>query len=576
MNQNWTATDALGRVLPNYMEVGAPKDNRYVGIFYFMTHNNPDAPGPFNVTEILKKNYKNPQWGKGSHYWAEPEIGYYLSHEDWAIRRHAYQLVDAGVDVIFFDVTNDKTYTDTYLKICEVFAKMRNVGERTPYISFLGSEISVNRLWGEFYSKMLYKDLWFYWKGKPLLLYGQHETPRRKKVNDIIFSEEIQAFFNLKQSWAWTSLPWYDKNGKDEWPWIAHFPQAVAWHKNPNEKEMMPVAVAQHPLSNIGRSFHNFHQPQTNEFDVTADTAKGLFFQEQWNRALAVDPELIFVTGWNEWSAGRQVMGKNISEELQKWNFYPGAHLGKVGEELKEGDVYFIDQYNQEYSRDIEPMKGGHTDNYYYQLMANIRRYKGMPQPTVSGEKRNIDISGSFEQWKAIETKYFDHIGDTAHRKSQKQGAAGPYIQTTGRNDIIEAKVAHDSEHVFFFVKTKEAITIPENQNWMLLCIDSDRNKTTGWQGYEYIINHEVLGNRTSTLKKWHPRKGWKSIAKLPFNTQGKQLMLSIPKTLIACKGILDFDFHWVDNPSGLKSIDDFFEAGDNAPSRRANYTYSE
>ncbi|RKN78656.1 hypothetical protein [Ulvibacterium marinum] len=566
----------MGRALPEYNEVGPPKENRYVGMFYFITHNDPNALGPFNVTEILKNTTDKPQWGNGTHYWGEPEIGYYLNHEDWAIRRHAYQLVDAGVDVIILDVTNNKTFPDTYLKICEVFSKMRKDGERTPYISFLGSEISVNKLWGEFYSKGLYKDLWFYWKGKPLLLYGQHEMPERNKVNDIIFSDEVKVFFNLKQSWAWTSLPWYDQKGKDEWPWIDHFPQAIAWHENPIEKEMMPVAVAQHPLSNIGRSFHNFHQPKTNEYDVTPNTTKGLFFQEQWNRAIEMDPEFVFVTGWNEWSAGRQLMGKNISEELQKWNFYPGAHLGKVGKELKEDDVYFIDQYNQEYSRDIEPMKGGHTDNYYYQLMANVRRFKGMPKPVISDEKRSIDISGSFDQWSAIETTYYDHIGDTSHRNSQKQGMAGPYVNTNGRNDIIETKVGRNADYIFFFVRTKDALTTSENKNWMLLFIDSDKNSATGWQGYDYVINHKILGNGTSTIKKWYSKKGWKVLAEIPYSIEENQLMLSIPRDLIAQKGVLNFDFHWVDNPSKLESIYDFFNAGDNAPSRRANYNYSE
>ena len=575
-NQNWLAMDALGRELPEYAAVGPPKENRYVGMFYFLTHNNTNSSGPFNVMEILKKNPKNPQWGSGSHYWGEPEIGYYLNHEAWAIRRHAFQLVDAGVDVIILDVTNNKTYRDTYLKICEVFSKMREEGESTPYIAFLGSEISVNTLWEEFYSKRLYKDLWFYWKGKPLLLYGQHEMPERNKVNDIKFSEEINSFFNLKQSWAWTSLPWYDQKGKDEWPWVDHFPQAVAWQEHPKENEMMPVAVAQHPLSNIGRSFHNFRQPETNEFDVTPYTDKGLFFQEQWDRALEVDPEFVFVTGWNEWSAGRQQMGKNISKELQQWSFYPGAHLGKVGKELKEGDVYFIDQYNQEYSRDIEPMKDGHTDNYYYQLVANVRRFKGVEKPIESGMKRTIDITGSFDQWKMVTTTYSDNTGDIEHRSSLKQGSAGPYVNTNGRNDLLESKVARDDEHVYFYIRTKGNISKPENGNWMLLLIDSDQDKVTGWEGYDFLINHDGIENGTTTIKKSHPRKGWKKNLELSIKLDGNQMMIAVPRGLLEVNGTLNFDFHLLDNAIKLDSIHDFFNAGDNAPNRRANYNYSE
>ena len=79
-------------------------------MFYFINHKYPVKSGPFNVTEILKENPKNPKWGRGSHYWGEPEIGYYFNNEAWAIRRHANQLSDAGIDVIIMDVTNNNTY----------------------------------------------------------------------------------------------------------------------------------------------------------------------------------------------------------------------------------------------------------------------------------------------------------------------------------------------------------------------------------------------------------------------------------------------------------------------------------
>src|SRR5271166_2777688 len=48
------------------------------------------------------------------------------------------------------------------------------------------------------------------------------------------------------------------------------------------------------------------------------------------------------------------------------------------------GPVTFVDEFDAEFSRDIEPMKGAHGDNYYYQLVANIRRFKGArPVPVV-------------------------------------------------------------------------------------------------------------------------------------------------------------------------------------------------
>lgn len=303
-SDTWTATDALGRALPGFDECGPRKGNRVVGMFYFVTHNNNGAKqGPFDVTKILAADPEHPKWGGGTHYWGEPEAGYYIMKDEWIIRRHARQLCDAGVDLIVLDNTNDHIYEDVFCFIADVFRRMRAEGEPTPQIACLASQKSVELLWDKIYSRGLYADLWFRWKGKPLLLFGQHVTGNRQQVNDVRFPKAITDFFTIRQSWAWTTLRWYD-DGHDEWPWVDHYPQSVGWSESPDRAEYVPVAVAEHPLSNIGRSFHDGVQPETDRYDVTPDTDKGLYFAEQWSRALEVDPEFVFVTGWNEWTAG--------------------------------------------------------------------------------------------------------------------------------------------------------------------------------------------------------------------------------------------------------------------------------
>jgi len=225
----------------------------------------------------------------------------------------------------------------------------------------------------------------------------------------------------------------------------------------------------------IGRSFHDGVQPAANEYDVTEDTDKGLYFEQQWQRALEVDPEFVFVTGWNEWTAGQMTRRiEDYAEEMARWDFFPGADCGKCGRKVEMGESYFIDQYNQEFSRDIEPMKGGHGDNYYYQLMANVRRYKGVEKPEPAGEPFTIDIDGGFDQWTAMRKTYYDHRGDTYHRDSPGNFSAGPYVDTTGRNDIVESKVARDDKYVYFYAKTADKLTPCTDPFWMLLFIDAD------------------------------------------------------------------------------------------------------
>ena len=574
-SDTWTATDALGRALPGFDECGPRKGNRVVGMFYFVTHNNNGAKqGPFDVTKILAADPEHPKWGGGTHYWGEPEAGYYIMKDEWIVRRHARQLCDAGVDLIVLDNTNDHIYEDVFRFIADVFRRMRAEGEPTPQIACLASQKSVELLWDKIYSRGLYADLWFRWKGKPLLLFGQHVTGNRQQVNDVRFPKAITDFFTIRQSWAWTTLRWYD-DGHDEWPWVDHYPPSVGWSESPDRAEYVPVAVAEHPLSNIGRSFHDGVQPETDRYDVTPDTDKGLYFAEQWSRALEVDPEFVFVTGWNEWTAGQMTRRhEDYDEEMRQWDFFPGANCGKGGRKIEMGESYFIDQYNQEYSRDIEPMKGGHGDNYYYQLMAAVRRYKGVAEPVAAGPERTIDLNGGFDQWKQVESSYFDHVGDTYHRDSPGNFAAGPYVNRTGRNDIVESKVARDDRFVYFYVRTADPLTPHTDPLWMLLFIDADGDHSTGWEGYDLLVNESLHDGRRTGVRTYG-RDDWGKPAMIDYRYEGNELMVAVPRKFFG-SGKLSFDFHWADGIQKLGDIDEFLLNGDQAPSRRANYHFEE
>ena len=90
-----------------------------------------------------------------------------------------------------------------------------------------------------------------------------------------------------------------------------------------------------------GRSFS-----VRNGFDPRPDGyLYGWNFSEQWDRAYELDPELVFVTGWNEYTAG-------IWLPQHGW----------------QGDPFsFVDQFDWDHSRDIEPNKGwGDKGDVYY------------------------------------------------------------------------------------------------------------------------------------------------------------------------------------------------------------------
>jgi hypothetical protein len=548
-SDTWVATDALGRKLPTYEECGPPRPGKTVAIFYFVWLGAHENEGPYDITKILAANPNNPQWGpKGAfHHWGEPEVGYYLSNDTWVIRRHVEMLNDAGIDLLVLDATNAFTYHDNYMLLCRVLEKVKAIEGKCPKIAFMCNSRSVEtvtKLYNEFYSKCYYPSVWFRWQGKPLMLSSDDGLP-----------QHIRDFFTFRQSWAWSHPNGWFKDGKDKWPWLDNYPQAYGWHE-PGQPEEISVCVAQHPTSYIGRSFHNGRQPGPNELR----TAEGLCFAEQWRRALEVDPEVIFITGWNEWVAQRYISnGEN-------W---------MLGRKLAKGETYFVDTYNQEFSRDIEPMKGGHTDNYYYQMIANIRRFKGVRKHEPSSPPKTISIDGKFGDWTNVRPEYRDHIGDTEHRNSQGWGDAGRYINTTGRNDFIRSKVSRDATNVYFYVETREPVTPCTDPNWMLLFIDVDQDSKTGWHGYDYLVNFEVIDHHTTTLMRTDKGWNWKPVAKLNYRVSGNKMELAVPIKALGLAGKrVSLDFHWADNIQKPDDIIEFAVSGDSAPNRRFNYRY--
>ncbi len=264
------------------------------------------------------------------------------------------------------------------------------------------------------------------------------------------------------------------------------------------------------------------------------------------------------MTGWNEWIAGRYDQWSRYNETDC---YYPGG--------------LFVDQYTHEYSRDCEPMRGGHTDNYYYQLASWIRRYKGVREiPAAAGASR-VKIDGRFEDWQEIQPEFRDRIGDVTHRNHSGYGSL-VYTNTTGRNDFVLLKAAYDRSNLFFYAQTLRAITPRgEDRHWMLLLLDTDQNAATGWLGYDYVINHAVRSDRRSVVHAW--RDGaWTAVGEADYRVNGNGLELRVSRALVGQRQARPaFDFHWADKIQGFGDVSELGVNGDSAPDRRANYRFS-
>lgn len=634
MSDTWVGTDAIGRTMPTSAEVGLPKQDkqRVVGIFYITWHtqglHNMPSPYQCDVTKVLNEdnnariNGNSPAWKGDSYHWGEPEYGYFLSRDRYVARHDMSMLADAGVDVIIFDVTNAVCYFDEWDVILNEMEQMKKEGNKVPQICFWtynGTVLTTTQyVYERYYKKGLYKDLWFYWDGKPLLLcnmrpeldangggvvnpnpnydedavsnpnnphYGNTDYTQK---NYSFYSKEVTEFFTMRNMWwgyeNWGGAPYVGT--EDNWCFgyemnddkvAARTPQQLAARHNGRAEEMA-VTPAQHPISITGKCWRrNTKEPTLNNIDMPDSayvpylhrTVKhpenyGIYFQDRWDEALQVDPDFLYLNDWNEWSAGKYVTGKAPGSDAPG----PTSFLGR-----EENTFYFVDQYNAEFNRTISPARGGYTDNYYMQMAQNIRRYKGVrPIPENKGFNK-IKIDGIFGEWDAIHTTYRDTKGDVIHRDHDGYGGLH-YSNTTGRNDIELSKVAFDKKNIYFYVKTVNNLTPSTDSNWMLLFIDADKNSETGWFGYDYIINRNVKNNNTTTLMRYDAKtSAWVSICDIPYSTKNSELELSIPRKQLKLKGNkVTFDFKWCDNPQSLTDPISLCTDGDAAPNRRFNY----
>jgi len=191
----------------------------------------------------------------------------------------------------------------------------------------------------------------------------------------------------------------------------------------------------------------------------------------------------------------------------------------------------------------------------------------------VSGPK-SVRIN-KWEDWEQV-TPYFRHYkGNTLHR--DHRGRHDQYYRnTTGRNDIVGAKVARDNKKLYFYVETADRLTSPNDRNWMMLFIDTDRDKTTGWNGYDILINRVTpLGNRAVVERNVGNRWEWEEVAAVPFSLNNNKLALGVDRQVLGVEGKVDIEFKWNDNMQENGNIMDFYVNGDTAPGGRFNFVYS-
>lgn len=591
----WVAVDRQKRRVCGAGDEGVPNPNgKIVGIFYWTWHGNTmerrggatKGGGPYDVSKVLEAypnaldEPDNPAWGPlegAAHHWGESVFGYYLDDDEYVIRKHAQMLCDAGVDFIAFDTTNFKSekrdgvhpgyFRRSTEFLFDTYVKIRSEGKPTPQVTFIcpfwdPDSTCVSTMHEDFYSDTTYEPIWFHLEGKPLLLYNREHVAEQKYLD----------FFTFRRN-----MPDYHlgPTGTDQWPWLEIYPQHPFYGSDDDQQpEMVSVGVAQNSVVNPeggwkigslsqrdddgnfiarGRSFHNGRQPQPDSPLFLPE--KGFNIEEQWQRAFELDPKAVFVTSWNEWIMGR--WAKFIDYEN------PGG--------------IFVDQFSHEFSRDIEPMKGGHFDDYYYQLINYIRKFKGAREIEKAGEMHSIDIQ-SFADWDKVKTEYLDDIGDNMERMHPGFEDAGPYFVPKGRHDFVRCKAAHDDVNIYFYVETAEPIKryLCVDEAWMQLLISIDREDIPSWEGFHFAVNRRLRSSQTSILEAFKGGWAFASVCDIDLHYEQNKMALAVPRRALHLDGKIKLSFKWIDSMAPNTDILELYTHGDTAPNGRFAYRFEE
>ena len=550
------ATDALGRQV-----VSAGESDKKVGIFYFLWLEH-GWDGPYNISEIvaahpdaIESEEKWMQYGGGGygafHHWDEPLFGYYVSDDPWVLNRHCQMLTDAGVDFMVFDVTNGYPYLDAARALIDVWYNYYTQGWNVPKLAFYTNSNSggiMNLLYDELYNNAEMKaaypaldDLWFRMNGRPMIVGNADDETLRPEVKD---------YFRIK------AVQWpTDHKHSDAFPWI-EFGTTLntigAYYKHSFQDEsIMNVSVAQHcdtcrfsasawyGGNDHGRSWHN-GKKDTSEGAVL----QGYNFAEQWEFAIKLDPDIVFVTGFNEWVA-------------QRLQFVDDEPIG------------FCDNCTAEYSRDIEPAANELGDNYYMQMVNYIARFKGATAALPRSSETAIDLAGGFGQWDTVTAAYHDYRGDTAPRDSFGVGDTY-YTDDSGRNDITQAKIAEDRDNLYFYVETEEALTAPAAVGWMTLFLN-----VSGKEGYDFCLNRTSPAGGKTAIEAIRDGQ-YVELGETGITFEGNKLMLRVDKSLLGIAHGADasFRFKWADNYTD-GDIYSFYTRGESAPYGRLNWIYT-
>lgn len=567
---NLCGEDALGRQIKRIN--GLKKDKtRYVGMFYSLWlggHKGGTQQAVYDITELektpegaealndLSTDPGNPNSPVGQfHFWGQPLYGYYDMSDPFVVTRHIELFLNAGLDYLCIDATNSVLYYDATFNLLNLLMKFQKQGYDVPKVMFYTNSHSgptVKLIYNKFYKSGEYDSVWFAPNGKPMIIgvtiFNENASDQTKyasgygwEESDFV-SEDFRDYFDIKES-EW---PNGDHN-ENSIPWMSwQYPQRVH-----TESNSICVDVAQHSHSKINVSSKDpeCHRGYNNiTKQVEGDWKEGLSFQQMWNTALEDKDNNInnvLVCSFNEWMAIKQPTGA------------------------------FVDVYDQEYSRDIEMTREGYKDNYYLQLVENIRNYKYEDFVKYEKEETTISFGETLDpKWNDVVSQYQDLEEDAINRDHSGAVHGLNYKLDSKRNDIKLVKVTNDKDYIYFYIECVNNLVSYNgvDQNYMNILLKT-KESSNNFMGCNVLINRKIEGNKGS-IEISKGGYDWEKVDEAELQISGSVMQIKLPRRNIETNDTCDFEFKVFDNVLDPTDEMEYYVSGDVMPLGRMRYGY--
>nr|WP_294898197.1 hypothetical protein [uncultured Pedobacter sp.] len=343
---------------------------RYAALFYFanfgdsmFTNSNTSPSGDVFIYNLQTPAYSPYTllnfWGKPA--WAakhgdgtiKNNYRFYFNNDpaqpnDSLLYYHADLISKAGVDLIVLDFTNGAqdfksgpTYISATTALLNSWQKRMKAGLLTPKVAFfVKDESALTVVEDKFFSKYS-PDLFFNYLGKKLLLVGQPDPTlgnSDKKQPAVPINGKF-ANYTTRHCWGLdnSGTCWQFKVNSD-------VPAKPFMYNGKPEQMCAPVATQASYMTQDG----------INPTAGAKGRKNGDYFKIHMAGAIRVKPKFVFIHSWNEWAA------QNLNKD--------GANPSTT--------PWLVDIWGTEYSADIEPMAGGHGDQYYQLMKEEIAKFK--------------------------------------------------------------------------------------------------------------------------------------------------------------------------------------------------------